>query len=45
MGGTHSLLCNQVASQIWHWSIERNIWLSATHIAGVENVVADKASR
>ena len=45
MGGTNSLLCNQVASQIWHWSIERNIWLSATHIAGVENVVADKASR
>ena len=39
MGGTHSLLCNKLAKEIW------NIWLSATHIPGVTNVEADKASR
>jgi hypothetical protein len=45
MGGTHSLLCNLLAKQIWAWAIKSNIWLSATHIPGRDNSEADKASR
>ena len=45
MGGTHSELCNEIATKIWQWCIQHNIWLSSTHLPGVENVVADKESR
>ena len=45
MGGTHSVLLNNIARDIWFWCMERNIWLTATHIAGIKNVVADTASR
>ena len=45
MGGTHSLRCNKLAKSIWKWCIDKNIWLSATHIPGISNVEADKASR
>lgn len=45
MGGVRSPKCNDIAKQIWAWCIERNIWLSAAHIAGVKNVEADEASR
>ena len=44
-GGTHSLACNLVARDLWLWAKERNIWLSADHIAGCENVVTDFKSR
>lgn len=44
-GGTKSQTCNDLAKQIWDWCIERNIWVSAAHIAGVDNVEADRASR
>ena len=37
--------CNEMAREIWGWCIERQIWLTATHIPGKENTVADKASR
>ena len=30
---------------MWKFFIERNIWLSASHIAGVENSEADFLSR
>lgn len=45
MGAIHSKLCNDIASQIWTWCIDRSIWLLATHIPGVENVVVDRKSR
>ena len=46
MGGTKSVECNApLASDIWHWAITRNIWLSAAHIPGVSNVAADNLSR
>ena len=45
MGGTHSKACDHVARAIWHWCIEREIWLSASHIAGVDNTTADSLSR
>ena len=44
MGGTHSLLCNGMAHKIWLWCKEKHIWLSVTHIPGVENVLADTAA-
>ena len=31
--------------KIWVWALERNIWLSAAHIPGKENVEADLESR
>ena len=44
-GSTHSPTCNSVARDIWHWAMENNNWLSATHCPGVYNVEADYASR
>ena len=34
MGSTHSVLCSKVARDIWLWCIDRNIWLTETHIPG-----------
>jgi hypothetical protein len=36
-----------LARQVWLWCIERNIWVTAAHVAGVANAVDyhDKASR
>ena len=44
-GGTRSPACNAVTWEIWDWADNRNIWLSPTHIAGKDNVVADRLSR
>ena len=45
MGGTKSPRCNDIAYRIWSWCIIKNIWLTATHIAGVTNTRADEESR
>ena len=45
MGGTCSLACNKVAREIWLWCIPKNIWLSATHIPGIQNEAADRLNR
>ena len=45
MGGTHSWEANSVAKEIWAWAIPLNIWLSAAHIPGSQNVIADFKSR
>ena len=45
MGGIKSIPCNDMATIIWEWCIQRNIWLSATHIPGSYNIQADKESR
>lgn len=45
MGGTKSPSCNQVTYGIWDWCVNNNTWLTATHIARVENTEADKESR
>ena len=45
MGGSKSIACDKVAKKIWNWCIPRNIWLSATHIPGCTNVIADSLSR
>ena len=39
------MLLNNIARDIWFWFMERNIWLTASHIVGIKNVVADTASR
>jgi hypothetical protein len=44
MGGIKSMLCNDLAKQIWLWCIDRSIWLSASYISGRTNV-ADICSR
>ena len=45
MGGVKSETCNDMALQIWEWCIARQIWLSARHIPGSQNIQADRASR
>lgn len=45
MGGTRSEGCNAIAHDIWSWCEERDLWLLAAHIPGVQNVQADKESR
>ncbi len=44
MGGKFEHL-DQLARKIWFWAIDRNIWLSAAHIPGIYNVIADTESR
>ena len=36
---------DKIAREIWFWCIERNIFLSAAHVAGSKNIEADKMSR
>lgn len=45
MGGIQSENCNNMAQQIWLWCIEGELWLSACHIPGSIDVVADSESR
>ena len=45
MGGTRSHQLNDLATQLWVWCLERGITLSAEHLPGVENCVADFESR
>ena len=44
-GGTVSKSCNERTFEIWSWAIQHNIWLSASHVPGLENHVADLKSR
>ena len=45
MGDIKSIPCNEMATMIWGWCRNHNIWLSATHIPGSKNIQADKESR
>lgn len=45
MGGTHSINCNEITREIILWCKERNIRLNVSHLPGVLNTEADKASR
>ena len=44
MGGKISTL-NKLARSLWLWCLDRNIWITANHIAGVDNGEADFLSR
>ena len=44
-GGMTSHDMDSLASKIWNWCINKNIFISAVHISGVSNVQADFLSR
>lgn len=45
MGGIKSPLCNKLAKDIWDWAIQKQIWISACHIAGIHNEADYHGSR
>ena len=45
MGTSHSVELNHLTFLIWTWCRSRDVWISASHIPGVSNVVADRESR
>ena len=45
MGSSHNDTCNSIAIEIWEFSICNQIWLTASHLPGSCNVVADRESR
>ena len=45
MGTSHSDQCNKLCKTIWEWCIQRHIWISAAHLPGSLNTVADTESR
>ncbi len=45
MGGTKHGLRNRIAQDLWDFCIRSNIWITITHIPGVQNLEADRASR
>ena len=44
-GGTHCMTMNAIAVEIWEFCISRGVHLSAAHIPGIHNTLADVASR
>jgi hypothetical protein len=45
MGRSKSIACDTVAKKIWEWCCYRDLWLTALHIPGSTNVIADSLSR
>ena len=45
MGSCKSLLCDQEVRRIWSWTIEKDIFITATHISGILNVQEHQESR
>ena len=45
MGTCHSPSINTLVIEILEWCIKHNVWLTASHIAGKDNIVADSESR
>ena len=45
MGTSHSDTCHALTKEIWEWSLPQGSWISAAHIPGKENTVADNESR
>ena len=43
--GVKSMLCNNVTTEIWEIYIKSDVYISAAHIPGKENIIADLASR
>jgi hypothetical protein len=44
-GGSHNMVLNDMAVDIWDYCIQKGIHISAAHIPGIHNVLADTASR
>ena len=45
MGGTHSPQLMKMTTQMWTWCLDRKLFLSAEHLSGKLNQVADQESR
>ena len=45
MGWIVSDACNHLSKTIWHYCINRKVWLSAVHIRGKDNETADYMSK
>ena len=45
MGGLKSEDRNSLTKEIWEWYIESNLWISAAHKPGCNNVEANLYSR
>lgn len=45
MGGSHSMVCNDLAFKVWSWCREQSVWISVVYIPGVDNIIADAESR
>ena len=45
MGGTKSMICNDICIEIWEWCVGNKAWITCSHIPGKENILADTASR
>ena len=45
MGGSKSRSCNEISRKIWNFALHKNNFLSAAHLPGKQNVLADRESR
>ena len=45
MGGSQSPRCNEIAQEIWAFCKQHDFWLTAAHLPGHLNVLADEKSR
>lgn len=45
MGGMHSELMDSLSKTIWEWCLKRQIFITAFHLPGIENIQADIGSR
>ena len=45
MGSNNFNKCHKIIGDIWGWTEQNNIWITAAHILGKYNEVADKESR
>ena len=45
MGGSVSEKCNELATHLWYFCIQEIVWISAVHIPGRGNTIADYMSR
>ena len=42
--GTKSVICNAIARDIWTLA-DNDIWCTAVHLPGIDNITADRESR
>lgn len=45
MGGVRSEECRKVGFDIWRWAETQQVWLTTSHIPGLENEIAESLSR
>ena len=45
LGGSGSYRCNEIAQEFWGFCREHNLWVTAAHLPGWFNVLADEKSR